>query len=227
MNIKYSKQKQEIREDPIIDSFFKAKEFFLRNTNMLIGVMVVIVFLAGFIIVYNQMRRSSLIKAEDSFGRAMIAYTNQDIEKAVENFRIVADNHRTTPQGIMSAHILGGIFLSMRRFDDAIKWFEVAAKEAEKELGFIAGSANEALGSCYEGKGDFPRAFEYFEKALDDNRIAFRHGAIRWKMALISKKMDKLERARALCTEILADTTAVQYRPNAENMIAVLDATSG
>jgi tetratricopeptide (TPR) repeat protein len=152
---------------------------------------------------------------------------NQNIEKAVEHFRIVADNHRSTPQGVMSAHMLGGLFLSMQRFDDAIKWFEVAAKGAKNELGFIAGSANEALGSCYEGKGDLPMALEYYEKAVNDNRVAYRHGAIRWKMALLCAKMDKPQRARTLCNEIIADTTAVQYRSNAENMIAALDVTSG
>jgi hypothetical protein len=72
LNIQYSRQKKEMREDPVLDFFFKSKEFFQKNTNMLIGAAVVIVFIAGFIIVYSQMQRSSLEKAEDSFGRAMI-----------------------------------------------------------------------------------------------------------------------------------------------------------
>jgi tetratricopeptide (TPR) repeat protein len=126
----------------------------------------------------------------------------------------------------MSAHMLGSIFLSMGRYDDAIKWFEVAST-AKKELGFIGGSALEGLAGCYEAKGDIPKTLECLEKALADDRVAYRHGAIRWKMALLYQKSKNLTRAIALCREIIADSTAVDLQPKATNLIAAMEATPG
>jgi len=226
LNIKYSKQKQEMRDDPVLDLLFKAKTFFLHNVNFLTGVAIVIAFAVGFYFFYDRMHESTLSKAEDAFGNAMIEYTNHNIEKAVEQFRIVADNHRSTPQGTMSAHMLGSIFLSMGRYDDAIKWFEVASV-AKKELGFVGGSALEGLASCYEAKGDIAKTLEYLEKALSDDRVAYRHAAIRWKMALLYRKSGNLTRALTLCKEILTDSTAVDLQPKATNLIAAMEATSG
>jgi tetratricopeptide (TPR) repeat protein len=226
LNIKYSKQKQEMRDDPVIDFFFDAKTFFQRNVNTVIGVGIVIAFAAGFFFFYDRMHESTVGKAEEAFGKAMIEYSNRNIEKAVEQFRIVADNHRSTPLGIMSAHMLGGIFLSMGRYDDAIKWFEVA-RNAKKELAFVGGEAIEGLATCYEAKGDLPKAVEYLEKALADDRIAYRHGEIRWKMALIYQKSNNVGRATALCREILQDSTAHDLQFRATNLIAAMEATNG
>jgi tetratricopeptide (TPR) repeat protein len=156
----------------------------------------------------------------------MIEYTNRNIEKAVENFRIVADNHRSTSQGIVSAHMLGSIFLTMQRYDDAIKWFEIAST-AKKELGFVGGEALVGLATCYEAKGDLPRALDNLEKAIKDDRIRYRHGAIRWQTALLYSKSNNAARASELCREILSDTTATDYQPKATNLIAAMEATSG
>jgi tetratricopeptide (TPR) repeat protein len=215
-----------MRDDPVLDILFQAKTFLLHNVNTLIGIAIVIVFAVGFFFFYDRMHEATLGKSEEAFGKAMIEYTNRNIEKAVEQFRIVADNHRSTPQGIMSAHMLGSIFFSMGRYDDAIKWFEVASV-AKKDLGFIGGSALEGLAGCYEAKGDIPKTLEYLEKAQVDERVAYRHGAIRWKMALLYQKSKNITRAIALCREILTDSTAVDLQPKATNLIAAMEATSG
>jgi tetratricopeptide (TPR) repeat protein len=226
VNIKYSKQKQEMRDDPVMDTLFAAKSFVQKNSNALFGIGIVIVFAAGFFFFYDRMHQSTLGKAEEAFGKAMIDYTNHNIEKAVEQFRIVADNHRSTPQGTMSALMLGSIFLSMNRYDDAIKWFE-SATDAKGALGFIGGSALEGLATCYEAKGDIPKSLEYFDKALADNRIAYRHSEIRWKMALLCQKSNNTARAISLCRDIISDTSATDLRPKAVNLIAAMEAAAG
>jgi tetratricopeptide (TPR) repeat protein len=226
VQIKYSKQKHEMRDDPVIDFFLGAKQFFINNLNVVIGAGIVIGFAAVFFVIYHQMHRSGESKAEELFGKAMIEYTNRNIESAVEQFRNVADNHRSTPQGFASAQMLGSVFLTMQRYDDAIKWFEIASM-AKKELGFVGGDALVGLATCYEAKGDLTRALEYLEKAIRDDRIRYRHSAIRWQASLLYQKNNNTARAMTLCREILSDTTATEYQPKARNLITVLEATSG
>ena len=223
MNIKFSQKKKELREDPVIETFLQTKDFFQKNLNSLVGTGIVLAFVLVVFGVYSWMRQDSLAKAEAVFGQAMIDYGNRNIEKAVENFRIVADNHRNTPQGVMSSVMLGSIFLSMGRDDDAIKWFEVASSKKGR-LGFLGGEALEGLATGYEAKGDIPKALEYLEKALNDDRAKYRHPAIRWKMALLNQKVKNAVRAETLCREILSDTTATEYRQQAENLLAALSA---
>jgi tetratricopeptide (TPR) repeat protein len=148
------------------------------------------------------------------------------VDKAIEEFRIVADNHRNTPQGAESAQMLGSTFLNMGRYDDAIKWFEIASG-AKNELGFVVGGALEGLANCYEAKGDIPKALTFLEKALHDDQLKYRHTAIRWKMALLNQKINNGVRAQGLCREILSDTSATDYRQRAENLLASLTASNG
>jgi hypothetical protein len=226
LNIKYSQKKQEMREDPVLEFFFKTKDFVLKNVNILIGAAVVVTLSIGVVFIYSLIQRSSGEKAEEAFGKALIDYNNRTLEKAIEGFRVVAENHHGTSQGIISAHMLGGIFFSMGRYDEAIQWFEMAAN-AKGELGFVGAETQEGLAGCFEAKGKLPQALEHLEKALRDDRIRYRHAAIRWKMALVNQKLNDAVRAKALCREILSDTAATEYRQRAENLLAVLEATSG
>jgi tetratricopeptide (TPR) repeat protein len=226
MNIKFSQKKQEMRDDPVLDFFLNAKQYVAKNANTMIGVIIVVAFVGIVALVYLQIKRSGSEKAEEAFGNAMIEYNNRAIEKAVEDFRIVADNHRTTSPGVMSALMLGGIFSNMGRYDEAIQWFEAAGSK-KSGPGFVGAEALEGCANCYEAKGDIPKALEYLGKALRDDRNRYRHAAIRWKMALLNEKIKDVVHAKTFCREILSDTTATDYRKPAENLLAVLEAMSG
>ena len=226
MNIKFSQKKQEMREDPVLEFFLKAKQYVMKNANVLSGVVIALVVVVGFFFIYAQMKKSGDEKAEEAFGQAMIEFNNRNMEKAIEDFRIVADNHRNTASGAESALMLGSIFTNIGKYDEAIQWFQMA-EAGTGDIGFISGEAREGIAGCYEAKGDIPKALEYLEKAVKDDRITFRHAAIRWKMALLNEKTKGTERAKTLCREILNDTTATDYRQRAENLLAVLEAVPG
>jgi tetratricopeptide (TPR) repeat protein len=226
VNIKYSQKKQEMREDPVLEFLFKAKDYFAKNANALAGVAIAVVLVILVVVVYNYTKSKSQEKAEAAFGQAMIEYNNRAVDKAVEDFRIVADNYTSAPEGAMSAFMLGSIYFNVSRYDEAITWFEKAASK-KTSVDFINGEAQEGIAGCYEAKGDIPRALEYYQKALDDGKIAYRHAAITWKLALLNRQMNNGERAKTLCQQIIADSTATDYRQRAENLLAALEAVSG
>lgn len=215
-----------MREDPVLDFLFKAKSIVIKNLNLLMGIVLVLAFALIFTIIYSQIRKSSIAKAEEAFGNAMIEYNNRNIEKAIEGFRIVADNHRNIPQGSTSAYMLGSIFLALNRYDEAIQWFN-AVSTKNKDIGFISGEALEGLAGCYESKGDIPKALEFLDKAIKNDQIKYRHTAIRWKMALLYRKINKNVQAETLCKEMLSDTAIGDLRQPVENLLAALTATNG
>lgn len=215
-----------MRDDPVLDLLFKAKSVIIKNLNSMIGAVLVVVFAFGFMAIYSQIRKSSLGKAEEAFGNAMIEYNNRNIEKAIEGFRMIADNHRGLPQGAQSAYMLGSISLTLNRYDEAIQWFN-AVSQTDKKIGFISGGALEGLANSYESKGDTPKALEYLEKALKNDQIKYRYNALRWKMALLYQKINKSAMSETLCKEMLSDTTIGDLRQSVENLLATLTATKG
>jgi tetratricopeptide (TPR) repeat protein len=226
LNIKFSQKKQDIRDDPVMDFFIKSKQYAVKYANILAGCGIALAAIGVIFFIYLQTRQAGSDKAQSGFGRAMIEFNNRNIEKAVEEFRTVAENYTATASGAESALMLGSIFFNSGRYDDALQWFEKAATHGTS-LGFVSGEAYEGLASCYEAKGDIQKAMGCLDKALRDDGVRYRHAAIRWKMALMSRTLNDVDRVRALCNEIMSDTSAADYRQRAENLLAVLEAVPG
>jgi tetratricopeptide (TPR) repeat protein len=221
VNITYSKKKQELRRDPVMDSIGRGYEFLKKNSSTITGALVVALFVLISVSVYRSIRESSMLKAEEAFGRAMTAFAAGEQSKAIELFTIVADNHEHTPHAAYSAYMLGSISLSYERYDEAITWLEVA-RARQKGAGFVGAAALEGLLTAFEGKGDLAKAAEYGRKALAEESIAYRYPAIRWKMALLSRQLGRLDEVRGYCDQIVADSLALDFRQKAENLLVEL-----
>ena len=219
MNIKYSKQKQELREDPVLDGLLSTKEFVQKNLNTLVGVVLALVLVSGIFLVFNYIQKSRIKSAREEFGKAMVFYSEQKLTEAVDQFRTVAENSRRSVAGTMSAYMLGSILYQQGRYDEAITWYEAVNKGAN--VGFINAQAYEGLAACYEVKADTTAAIKNLELALDDERASYRRNALRWKMALLSRSSDMV-RAKKICEEIISDTTAQEYWHDAEFLKATL-----
>lgn len=213
LNIKYSKKKKELQEDPVMDGLLKTKEFVQKNYNSVIGVFVVVVLVTGISIGYNMYSTNKIKTAREDFGKAMVAYRNEMFTDAIDKFRLVAENYRGTVSSITSAYMLGGILYQQGKYDEAIQWYETAGKSSKG--GFISSQASEGLALCYEMKGDVSKAVAILEKALNNEKLSYRKNALRWKLALLLRASDN-NRAKVLCNEILADTLGQEYRANAE-----------
>ena len=219
MNIKYSKQKKEIREDPVLDNLIKSKEFLQKHSNSVVGTIIAAIVIFGIITGFNYFKKSQQARAREDFGKAMIAYNEQKYVDAIDQFRMTAENYKGTVTGALSAYMLGSVLNQQGRYEEAITWYESALKN--RAIGFIGAQAYEGLAASYEMLKDTATALENLEKALTDDRIEFRRNAIRWKIALLNRKID-VARTKKLCEEIIADTLAQDYKLNAEYLMATL-----
>lgn len=203
-----------------MEGIVKTKEYVSKNsTTLIIAVVAVVVVAVGAVLYFNA-KESSIRKAQEIFGTAMIDYNAGDMDKALTAFSEVANNYRQTPHGVMSAFMMGSIYMHQDNYDQAINWFETAVSD-KKDAGFVGAQALEGLAAAYEAKGDVSSAMKYLQKALDDERLKFRHSAIRWKMALLNRE-NNAELSRTLCEKLISDTLAAEYHQRAENLLAVL-----
>jgi tetratricopeptide (TPR) repeat protein len=220
LEIKYSKKKQEIRQDPVMDFLAQAKDFAIARSNTLMVAGIAVCLVVAGVLVYGYLQRNGEEKAVDAFGKAMVAYSAGDEKRAVEAFRTVVDNSKSSPQSVYSAYLLGSMLLRQEKFDEAMTWFTMAASGSSKSA-FVAADAQEGLADCYEAKGNREEALKCLSKALSDTRLAYRYPAIAWKAALISKEMGRADDAKRFCGRIQSDTTAqaAEYRQKAENLV--------
>lgn len=225
MNIQYNKHKQELKGDPLVDWLAKAKESVIANAQSLIIAGVVVAVVVGGYFFYQGMKASSIRKAQNSFGTAMMAYSSGDTQKASDALNQVLSNHGNTPQASYSAFLLGNLLLKQSKYDEAIAQYEIARSKGRGT--FVAASALEGLAACYEGKGDQAKAVSLLEQAINDDRIRYRHPALRWKLALLSKDLQNFDKAQKLCQDIVSDTMATDYRSKAENLLVELDVLKG
>ncbi len=218
MDIKYNKQKQELRGDPVLDFLFDAKDYLHKNQKKLLNLLVIII--VGFIayIGINFYNKNNNAKIQNAFGTAMIEYETNQLANAAENLKNIADKHPGSAQGMQSAFLLAGLYLDSAKYDDAEKYYKISSKEKE----FIGAQSYEGLGACYEAKGDVAAAIASYNKALANPNAAYRHGALRWKIALLHKDSDK-NMVIDLCRKIIADTNAIEHRQKAENLLAVIE----
>jgi|GEM_PF-625211 tetratricopeptide (TPR) repeat protein len=223
LEIKYSKKKQEMRQDPFLDFLAKAKEFGEARGNALTAAGIAVCLVIAGVLVYGYLQRSGEAKAVEAFGKAMVAYSTGDERSAVESFKAVVDNNKNSPQAAYSAYVLGSIFLREQKYDEAVSWFTTAASGNSK-AGFVVADAQEGLAECYEAKGNREEALKCLSKALDDSRLRYRLAAIAWKAALISRELGKPDEAAQFCKRIESDTTsaAAEYRQKARNLIETI-----
>jgi len=222
LNIHQNKEVKSLKEDPLVTWLIKAKLYCKKNTNLLIGVLIAVIIVVGGSIVLKQVKGAAEVKAGEAFGKAMIAYNGQDFEKAIDLFRNVADNYRSTPQGVQSSYMLGAILYGQGKYDEAITWYTIASQGGDK-ADFLAGQSLESIALCYEAKGDITKAISFLESALKDNSAKFRHNAIKWKLALLTRDSD-VSRAKLLCKELVSDTLANEFHQKAENLMAAIEA---
>ncbi|MDD5676139.1 MAG: tetratricopeptide repeat protein [Chitinivibrionales bacterium] len=218
MEIKYSKKKEELRKDPVMDSLVVAKDWVTRNNTTLMGTLIAIIVIAAFFGIYHSMKNSAELKAQDAFGKAMIAYQAHDIAAAAAAFKNVYENFKNTPQSVYCAYMLGYIFLNQQKYDEAINWFKEAISK-NKRTNFAGAEPLEALGVCYEAKNNPAEAENYYSQALKDERLTFRFADIKWKLALLSSNKHDYQKATTWCREIMADTLAQKYHRNAQNLL--------
>jgi len=234
VEIKYSKKKEELRKDPVMDFIIRAKEFLEGQGSLAMGVAVAAVLVLGGFMIYNSVKKSGEQKAQEAFGKALIAYEAASsngpgggaasLDKAVEAFKTVVDNNKSAPSAVYSAYMLGHIFLRQQRYDEAITWFN-AALSKNAQTGFVGASALEGLAACYEAKGNLQESLNYLKKAVTDDRLKYRGPELCWKAALLSKDLHGFGDAKDFCRKIIADTVsaAAAYKQKAENLLVEIN----
>lgn len=86
-------------------------------------------------------------------------------EESLQVFQSLAQKYPRTSSGMLGLFYVGNCQYAMKQFDGAIFSYNTFLEKVPSQTQ-LALLAYDSLGYCYEGKGDFAKAIEYFQKTI-------------------------------------------------------------
>jgi tetratricopeptide (TPR) repeat protein len=143
--------------------------------SIAVGAGIVLVLLL-FIFFFQKWEKKNAEDAYQMFNSAVDTYqmvsspyregSPQEYKNVIERFNEVITKFPKTPGGKLAVLYNGNIHLRLGEFDEAIKAYESYLEKAGKEKLYRA-FAMEGLGYSYEGKRDYEKAMNAFQKVID------------------------------------------------------------
>ena len=157
----------------------KVTEYVKENLNQIASIASVILIIAAGIFYWQY---TSLKAEKDSFSgfsRALITMS-QDVkteaerevlsQQALEMFKSVVEKYPKTKTGAASLYYSGNCSLTLNNYDEAIDYYNKFLGKSDKSFVYLRALAYEGLGYAYEGKGEFAKAIEWFEKQKNEGK---------------------------------------------------------
>lgn len=161
--------KKEIKQDKLVETYFKAKTFFEENQRKILiflGSFVVVVLLVIYLVNRSKERE---IEATTLLGGVINLYDQglyqQAIDgvpaKKIKGLKYIADEYGNTESGEAAKILLANSYFQLGKFDEALKYYEDFGGNNK----LLQATAYAGAAACYEIKGDKAKAAEFYLKA--------------------------------------------------------------
>ncbi|MCX7982071.1 MAG: tetratricopeptide repeat protein [Syntrophales bacterium] len=143
--------------------------FFLQHRKkVIIGgtALVIIIFIIGGWLYYQhdqEMRALTLYTKVSEDYRLAVA-EKKDLTPIIAAFKDIVNRYPHTQSASYALFRLGNIYVREGKIDEGISWFKKYIEQNRKDNELLVIAYN-ALGICYEEKGEFKLALENYEKA--------------------------------------------------------------
>jgi len=163
-----------IKEDALVTTYFKAQVWYDENKKrvstaggILIAFAVALWFYSNNVHANDQRATTELAKVYTFYdnGQYQIAI-NGVPEKNVSGLQSIVDNYGSTKSGNIAKFYLANAYYNSQNYDKAQQYFNDFSSNGNT---LVENSAIAGIGACYEAKGDFKKAAEYYEKAALKN----------------------------------------------------------
>lgn len=167
-------KKQELKEDRLVLTYYKAREFVEKNKKILSYVLTGLVIIIAGVIIYRNNLKAENERAEALFSKILNYYDNGDYktaidgipQKNIQGLKYIVENYGRTDAGEIATYYLGNAYFMLGDYDNALKYF----KKYNGEDKLLLSASLAGIASVYEAKGDYRKAGEYFEKAAQKFR---------------------------------------------------------
>ncbi len=163
--------KREIKQDKLVENYFKVKNFYLNYQKIVLGSLgsvVLIVFVVIFLM--NKSKENEEI-ANTQLARVLKLYDQASYRQAIDGvpgknirgLKALVEDLGSTESGETAKLYLANSFMSLGNIDEAKKYYD----DYSGDIDLMKAAAYAGLASCYEVKNDLKNASEYFMKAAN------------------------------------------------------------
>lgn len=108
---------------------------------------------------------NNMVKSSKSAVDSEIKYS-----QALEGFKKVSNKYSGTKAGAASLFYAGSCSYSLKKYDEAISYYKEFLDKTGSTLHYLRPFAYESIGYAYEGKGEYRKALEWFEKQKSEGQ---------------------------------------------------------
>lgn len=165
--------RHELKKDEFVEEVSSVYKYVTENpTKVLIWVIVVVVVVGGALGYYSYHKK---IKQEalEKLGLVYIMLDSGQYNEALDTVKVIIDRYSGTDEAKIAKYLLGHINYAFGYLDSAIMAYEDFLKQENPDSD-LAAAALFGIGVCYEDKGQYKKAIEYYKKVLKDYPDFFR-----------------------------------------------------
>ncbi len=187
----------------IVEAKEVAQDFFEKNQNMILGLIVGGVLLLGAYLAYSfgykapqeAAAMEAIYKAQEQFAQDSFILALENPGGGFEGFLDIIDNYGGTKAGNLSKYYAGISYLNLGRFEDAISYLE--SYSANDEITPIMKSG--ALGDAYADQDtpDYDKALGLYKTAANSEDNDFLTPYYLYKYGILAKVQGKDAEAKA------------------------------
>ena len=199
-------EQSELIENPevIAEKLVPGEDFLKNNSKILVGILVVAVVLIGGILFFQYNTEQQNEKAQAEMFQAVYFFEQDSIDFALngdginKGFLTIIEDYPRTDAANLSHFYTGSIYLSQKKFEDALTHLEEFSTEdylVQAKAYSLIGDANLELGKTEE-------AIAQYTKAARTNENKFMSPKYLAKLAVAQEEAGKVEDAIKTYTEI-------------------------
>jgi tetratricopeptide (TPR) repeat protein len=169
--------RSELKEDKFAETMLEVYDFLKRNLQLIVMAVAAVLVLLIAVGTYMYMREKAETRASIQFGEAMKLFqeaedvwadqdkmeeADEKYKEAREKFKQILQKHGGSSYADKAAFYVAKSSFQLGEYDQAIKYFRDLA---DKNISLFGLYAQQAIGKCYEQKGDLEKAIQEYDES--------------------------------------------------------------
>jgi len=215
--------KRKLKEDKLVTIYFKTVDFVRENQNRLLGAVTAIFVIILIIFWSSKISSSKETRAANALARAEIKMNEGQYNAAIDSLQLLIDSEDGAKSTGIGVFYLANLYFQNENFELAQTYYEKYLDDYQDNETFSS-SALAGIGSCLEGQGEYKKAAEMDEKAVEKYSNIFDNANKLMNAARCYVLAGNKEKARAIYKRIIEEYPNSGYKNDAEISLAQIDA---
>lgn len=216
--------KREIKQDKLVENYFKAKAFYLDNQKLILGAAAGLVLIVFVVIIIINNAKANSETATTELAKVIKIYDQSSYQQAIDGLpgknirglKSIVEDYGSTESGEIAKIYLANSYYSLGNVDAALRYYEDFSGDGD----ILKATAYAGAAVCYESKGNKEKAAEYFLKASKVVNSEAITPEYLTNAARLYSSLGEKEKAKKLLDQLKKDFSNSQYARDYDRYLA-------